>query len=40
MLPYLGTIAMIIVPVLAWQRMRRLMAAPAALGEPYYRDVR
>lgn len=40
MLPYLGTIAFIIVPVVAWQRMRRIMAAPAALGEPYYRDVR
>lgn len=40
MLPYLGTIALIIVPVLAWHRVRRLMAAPAALGEPYYRDVR
>jgi simple sugar transport system permease protein len=40
MLPYLGTMAFIIVPVLAWQRMRRIMAAPAALGIPYYRDVR
>jgi simple sugar transport system permease protein len=40
MLPYLGTIALIIVPVLAWHRVRRLMAAPAALGQPYYRDVR
>jgi ABC-type uncharacterized transport system permease subunit len=40
MLPYLGTIALIIVPVLAWHRVRRLMAAPAALGEPYYRDIR
>ncbi|MER8682041.1 ABC transporter permease [Mesorhizobium sp. M1405] len=40
MLPYLGTIALIIVPVLAWQRMRRVMAAPAALGEPYFRDMR
>jgi general nucleoside transport system permease protein len=40
MLPYLGTIALIIVPALAWHRMRRLMAAPAALGEPYYRDIR
>lgn len=40
MLPYLGTIALIIVPALAWQRMRRLMAAPAALGEPYFRDMR
>lgn len=40
MLPYLGTIALMIVPVLAWQKVRRLMAAPAALGEPYFRDVR
>jgi simple sugar transport system permease protein len=40
MLPYLGTIALMIVPVLAWHRVRRLMAAPAALGEPYFRDVR
>lgn len=40
MLPYLGTMAFIIVPVIAWQRMRRLMAAPASLGEPYYRDLR
>lgn len=40
MLPYLGTIALMIVPVLAWQKMRRLMAAPAAIGEPYFRDVR
>ncbi|WP_315831207.1 ABC transporter permease [Bradyrhizobium prioriisuperbiae] len=40
MLPYLGTIAFIIVPVVAWRRMRQAMAAPAALGIPYYRDVR
>lgn len=40
MLPYLGTIALMIVPVLAWQKVRRLMAAPAALGEAYFRDVR
>jgi len=40
MLPYLGTMAFIIVPVLAWQRMRRIMAAPAAIGVPYYRDLR
>jgi general nucleoside transport system permease protein len=40
MLPYLGTIALMIVPVLAWHRVRRLMAAPAALGEPYYRNIR
>lgn len=40
MLPYLGTIALMIVPVLAWHKVRRLMAAPAAIGEPYFRDVR
>jgi simple sugar transport system permease protein len=40
MLPYLGTIAFIILPVLASQKLRRLMAAPAALGEPYFRDQR
>jgi simple sugar transport system permease protein len=40
MLPYLGTMGFIIVPVIAWQRMRRLMAAPAALGEPYFRSIR
>ncbi|POF30846.1 ABC transporter permease [Roseibium marinum] len=40
MLPYLGTVAFIIVPVLAWQKMRRAMAAPAALAVPYYRDMR
>ncbi|MBN8293667.1 ABC transporter permease [Rhodobacter sp. NTK016B] len=40
MLPYLGTIALIILPVIAWQRMRRMMAAPAALSTPYFRDTR
>jgi len=40
MLPYLGTIAFIIVPVLAFPRIKRFMAAPAALGESYFRDVR
>ncbi len=40
MLPYLGTIALMIVPVLAWQRMRRLMAAPEGLAQPYFRDER
>jgi general nucleoside transport system permease protein len=40
MLPYLGTIAFIVVPVVAWHRMRQAMAAPAALGTPYYRDLR
>lgn len=40
MLPYLGTIALIIVPVLAFSRMRRVMAAPAGLSIPYFRDMR
>lgn len=40
MLPYLGTMALIIVPVLAFPRMRRIMAAPAALSAPFYRDMR
>lgn len=40
MLPYLGTVAFIIVPVLTWQKLRRAMAAPAALALPYYRDMR
>lgn len=40
MLPYLGTIALMILPVLAWQRMRRLMAAPEGITQPYFRDVR
>ncbi|MBV1837515.1 ABC transporter permease [Acetobacter estunensis] len=40
MLPYLGTLAFIIVPVVLWKKMRRLMAAPAALGLPYDRSER
>jgi simple sugar transport system permease protein len=40
MLPYLGTIALMIAPVLAWHRLRQWMAAPEALGEPYFRDER
>ncbi|WP_131120085.1 ABC transporter permease [Lichenihabitans psoromatis] len=40
MLPYLGTLGFIIVPVLAWRRMRRFAAAPAGLGRPYFRDLR
>ena len=40
MLPYLGTIALMIVPVLAWRRVRQWMAAPEALGLPYFRDER
>ena len=40
MLPYLGTIAFIILPVVAWRRLRTWLAEPAALGLPYHRDVR
>lgn len=40
MLPYLGTIAFIIVPAVVWHRMRQRTAAPAALGVPYFRDMR
>jgi len=39
-LPYLGTIAFIIIPVIASQKIKRRMAAPAALGVPYFRDMR
>lgn len=40
MLPYLGTLAFMIVPVMVWRRGRQRGAAPAALGEPYFRDER
>lgn len=40
MLPYLGTLAFIILPAVLWKKMRRAMGAPAALGEPYYRSQR
>ena len=40
MMPYLGTIALLLVPTLVWKEMQRRMAAPAALGEPYYREER
>lgn len=40
MLPYLGTIAFIILPVVAWRRSRAWLAAPAGLAQPYHRDVR
>ena len=40
MLPYLGTMALMIVPVITWQRMRRLMAAPEGITQPYFRDQR
>lgn len=39
MLPYLGTVACMIVPALLARRTRRLLA-PAALGVPYFRDER
>jgi simple sugar transport system permease protein len=40
MLPYLGTMAFMILPVLASRRAQRRLAAPAALGLAYYRDQR
>jgi simple sugar transport system permease protein len=40
MLPYLGTLVLLIVPAIASPRLRRLVAAPAALGIPYFRDER
>jgi simple sugar transport system permease protein len=40
MLPYLGTLAFMILPVLASHRMQRGLAAPAALGLAYYREQR
>jgi simple sugar transport system permease protein len=40
MLPYLGTLALIIVPAFVWARTRKATAAPEALGRPYFRDVR
>jgi general nucleoside transport system permease protein len=39
-LPYLGTIALIILPVLLSRKIRQMMAAPAGLGLPYFRDMR
>ncbi|EHH68715.1 ABC transporter permease [Gluconobacter morbifer] len=39
-LPYLGTVGCIIVPMLAFAKLRSAMAAPAALGTPYYRSGR
>ena len=38
MLPYLGTIGFMIVPVLVWKRMHHRLTAPAALGSGYFRD--
>ena len=40
MLPYLGTIACMIVPALLAGRTGRRLLAPAALGVPYFRDER
>jgi simple sugar transport system permease protein len=40
MMPYLGTLALLIVPAVASRRTRYLPAAPAALGVPYFRDQR
>lgn len=38
--PYLGTIMLMIVPVMVWSRMRRVMAAPAAIATPFFRETR
>ncbi|SEP22561.1 nucleoside ABC transporter membrane protein [Salinihabitans flavidus] len=40
MLPYLGTISLIIVPAFIWRNKRYRSAAPEALGQAYYRSVR
>ena len=40
MLPYLGTVACMVVPALFAGRTRRRLLAPAALGVPYFRDER
>ena len=40
MLPYLGTIAAMILPVFVWKRLRLSFTAPAGLGIPYFRDER
>ena len=40
MLPYLGTVAFMIIPALVSSRAQRALAAPAALGMPYFRDER
>jgi simple sugar transport system permease protein len=40
MLPYLGTMACMILPALFSSRMQRRLAAPAALGIPYFREQR
>ncbi len=40
MFPYLGTIGFMVVPRLAWPRLQRGLAAPAAIGLPYFRDQR
>ena len=40
MLPYLATVILMVVPGLFSRRVRRFLAAPAALGQPYFRDER
>jgi simple sugar transport system permease protein len=40
MLPYLGTLAFMIVPVMVSRRLQRRLAAPASLGLAFYRDQR
>jgi ABC-type uncharacterized transport system permease subunit len=39
-LPYLGTLAFVIVPGVLWRKLQQSLAAPAALGQPYFRDER
>ena len=40
MLPYLGTVAFMIVPIMLWKQLHQRLAAPASLGLPYFRDQR
>ena len=40
MLPYAGTLGFMIVPIMLWKDLHRRLAAPAALGVPYFRDQR
>ncbi|MET4633331.1 MULTISPECIES: ABC transporter permease [Kaistia] len=40
MLPYLGTMLAMILPVFLWRRLRLGFTAPAGLGVPFFRDER
>jgi ABC-type uncharacterized transport system permease subunit len=40
MLPYFGTLTLMILPVAIFKRMRRIMAAPASVGLPFHRELR